>query len=84
LQDAAKARIERDQREVQRKQAADKIEPANKQLADAEEAAKKAETARGVADTELTLAKAEAEKNANCGERREGCRGCRRSGAEKR
>ncbi|HYR57987.1 MAG TPA: hypothetical protein VEO95_05140, partial [Chthoniobacteraceae bacterium] len=62
LQDAAKLRVERDQRETQRKQAADKIEPAKKQIADAEEAAKNAATAKGVAETELELAKAEEQK----------------------
>ena len=61
-QDAAKAKSERDQREAQRKQAADKIEPAAKPLAAAEEALEKAKTARAVAETELNLAKAEEQK----------------------
>lgn len=64
LQEAAKARTERDQRETQHKQAAEKIAPAAKQLTDAEEAAKKAETAKTVAETELELAKAEEQKTA--------------------
>lgn len=62
LQATAKARADRDQLSTQLKQAADKIEPANKLLADAEDAAKKAGTARNVAATELTLAKAEEAK----------------------
>jgi WD40 repeat protein len=64
VQDAAKARTDRDQREAQRKQAADKLEPLKKQLTDAETAAKAAETTKEVAGTELTLAKAEEQKNA--------------------
>jgi WD40 repeat protein len=64
LQDAAKARVERDQRETLRKQAADKIEPANKQVAEAGVAVMKAETAKGVAETELELAKGGEEKTA--------------------
>jgi WD40 repeat protein len=62
LHAAAKARTERDQRETQRKQAADKIEPAAKQLADAEAAVKIAESSRAAADTELALARAEVDK----------------------
>ncbi len=61
-QEVAKAKAERDQREVLRKQAAEKIEPATKKLAEAEAALKKAETARTVAATELTLATAEEQK----------------------
>ena len=64
VQEAVKAKTGRDQREVARKQAAEKIEPAVKQLAEAEAALKKAETARTVAETELTLAKAEEQKTA--------------------
>jgi WD40 repeat protein len=61
-QDAAKAKSERDQRDAQRKQAAAKIDPAAKQLADADEAVEKAKTARAVAETELQLAKGEEQK----------------------
>ncbi len=61
-QEAAKAKADRDQREAARKQAADKIEPEAKKLADAEAALKKAETARTVVETELTLAKTEEQK----------------------
>jgi WD40 repeat protein len=63
LQDAAKIRTDRDQREATRKQAADKITAVAKQFADAETALKTATTAKDVAATELTLAKAEEQKN---------------------
>ena len=62
LQDAAKARAEREQRDAQRKQAADKIEPAAKLITSAGDGVKQAVTAKDVADTELRLAKAEQEK----------------------
>ena len=62
LQDAAKARTERDQIEAGRKAAADKADPAAKALTVAEEAAKAAVTAKEVAETELKLARAEQEK----------------------
>ncbi len=62
LQEAAKARAERDQRTALRKAAADKIEPGAKALADAEAAAKKAADAKDAAETEVRLAKAEQEK----------------------
>ena len=64
LQDAAKTRTERDQREAQRKQAADKTEPAAKLITSAEDGVKQAVTAKDVAETELRLAKAEQEKSA--------------------
>jgi WD40 repeat protein len=63
LQEAAKFRAELDSRTTEHKQAADKIEPAAKQVATAEEAAKNAATAKHVAETELELAKAEEKKN---------------------
>ena len=62
LQEAAKARADREQRAAQRKTAADKIEPAAKALADAEAAMKKAADAKDAAETEVRLAKAEQEK----------------------
>jgi WD40 repeat protein len=62
LQEAAKARTDRDQRGTARKAAADKIEPAAKLVADAEDAAKKAADAKDAAETEVRLAKAEQEK----------------------
>ncbi|HEY2344094.1 MAG TPA: c-type cytochrome domain-containing protein [Chthoniobacteraceae bacterium] len=57
-----KARTERDQKEAERKQAADKVTPAKQKLADAETALKKSETAKSVAETELALAKEEEQK----------------------
>ena len=62
LQEAAKARTERDSRGALRKQAADKIEPVAKQITDAEAAAKKAAEAKDAAETEVRLGKAEQEK----------------------
>ena len=62
LQEAAKARTEREWRATQRKQAADKIEPVAKQIADAEAAAKKAAEAKDAAETEERLVKVEQEK----------------------
>ncbi|MEO6738704.1 MAG: c-type cytochrome domain-containing protein, partial [Chthoniobacteraceae bacterium] len=64
LQEAAKARTEREQMEAKRKQAADKIEPLAKQITAAEGALKLAATAKDVAETEVRLAKAEQEKSA--------------------
>jgi len=58
-QAAAKAKTER---EAQRKQASDKLDPAAKQFAAAEEAFEKEKTALTVAGTELDLAKAEEQK----------------------
>ena len=63
LQEAVKARTEREQDEAKRKQAADKIEPVAKQVTAAEEALKLAVTAKEVAETEMRLAKAEQEKS---------------------
>ena len=60
--EAASAKSERDQREAQRKQAADKIDPGGKKLAEAEALSEGAKTARAVAGTELNLAKAEEQK----------------------
>jgi len=61
-QAAAKAKSERDQREAQRTQAANKIDPAEKRITEAETASKNAMTALAVAGTELSLAKAEEQK----------------------
>jgi len=63
LQAAAKARTERDQREIQRKQAADKVEPAGKQLTTAEDALKNAQTAKETVETEIALGKTEEQKD---------------------
>ena len=62
FQEAAKTRTDRDQREALRKQTTEKIEAANKAVADAEEAVKKAETAKDAAATELELAHEEEKK----------------------
>ena len=62
LQEAVKARAEREAKATVRKQAADKVEPVAKQITDAEAAAKKAAEAKEAAETEVRLAKAEQEK----------------------
>jgi WD40 repeat protein len=62
LQEAVKLRVERDARTVQRKAAADKVEPSAKLVMEAEEAVKKAVAAKEAAETEVRLAKAEGEK----------------------
>jgi len=62
VQAAAKARTDRDATEATRQSAADKNDPATKQLATAEEAAKRAEAARRVATSEVELAEAEEKK----------------------
>jgi WD40 repeat protein len=64
LQAAAKARTDRDARETQRKQAADKVETAKKQLTTTEEAAKTAQIAKETAESEAAGAKTEAQKTA--------------------
>ena len=63
LQAAAAIRGERDKADAARKDAVAKLEPAKKLVADADVAAKKAETAKAVAGTELDLANAEEKKN---------------------
>ncbi len=60
--DAEKAKAERDQKTVKRKEAADKLEPLDKALAAADDAVKKAETAVTVAESEIKLAKEEEQK----------------------
>jgi WD40 repeat protein len=62
LQAAAKARADRDAREAQRKQAADKVEATEKQLASAGEALKNAQAAQETVENEIALGKAEEEK----------------------
>ncbi|MDB6175756.1 MAG: Planctomycete cytochrome [Chthoniobacteraceae bacterium] len=62
LQEAAKAKAERDQRTAQRKQAADKIEPAAKKYAAAGDAVGKSQQVAEVAANELVLGRAEEQK----------------------
>jgi WD40 repeat protein len=61
-QEVAKAKAERDQREAQRKQAADKLAPAMKALTDAEQGAKQSEAARRQAIHEVDTAVKDEEK----------------------
>ncbi len=63
-QESAKAKAALDQQTAQRKPAADKIEPATKQVAELEDAVKRAEQARAAADTEVALSKTQADKSA--------------------
>ena len=57
MQEVEKAKGERAKREAEQKQAAEKIEPATKKVAEADKALKAAQTARNVVENELSLAK---------------------------